>query len=163
MFYFVHLAAFSFVLTFYFYFPEIIADMVVQKLEQPPLNMVKAAVPANVTIGSSEPHTYILMTPDALTTPDKLLILIPGSQISLGQWSRRVMCDDNINEGSMISTSLKALEQGYQVIITNPNANYWSDNQSWVRVTSISCACLPYFLPFLFSDQKTWIKIYLYP
>lgn len=145
-----HVAAFSFVLTVFVCLLEIIADMVVQKLEQPPLNMVKAAAPANVTIGSSEPHTYILMTPDALTTPDKLLILIPGSQISIGQWSRRVMCDDNINEGSMISTCLKAVEQGYQVIITNPNANYWSDNQSWVRVTSISQTCLPNFLSFRF-------------
>jgi hypothetical protein len=114
--------------------------MVVQKLEQPPLNMVKAPVPANVTIGSSEPHTYILMTRDALTTQDKLLVLIPGSQISIGQWSRRVMCDENINEGSMIKTCLKALEQGYQVIITNPNANYWSDHQSWVRCTFIGRA-----------------------
>ncbi|KAI8581468.1 hypothetical protein K450DRAFT_231454 [Umbelopsis ramanniana AG] len=112
-------------------FTRIIADMVIQKLEQLPLNMIKAPVPSNVTIGSSEPHTYILMTRDALTTPDKLLVLIPGSQLSIGQWSRRVMCDDNINEGSMITTCLKALEQGYQVIITNPNANYWSANQSW--------------------------------
>ncbi|KAG2186856.1 hypothetical protein INT44_003083 [Umbelopsis vinacea] len=124
-------------------FTKIIADMVVQKLEQLPLNMIKAPVPSNVTIGSSEPHTYILMTRDAMTTPDKLLVLIPGSQISIGQWSRRVMCDDNINEGSMITTCLKALEQGYQVIITNPNANYWFDHQSWTKRTGPKSIYIP--------------------
>ena len=108
--------------------------MVLQKLEQKPLSLIKAPVPFNATLGSSEPHTFILMSEKALTTPDKLLILIPGSQVQIGQWSRRVMCDENINDGSMATVCSKAFSQGYEVIITNPNANYWSANQSWVSV-----------------------------
>jgi hypothetical protein len=119
---------------------ELIGDMVTQKLQQPPLSMVKAPVPFSITSSSLEPHCNILMTPDALTTPDKLLILIPGSQTPLGQWSRRVMCDNNVNEGSMVATSLKALEQGYQIIIANPNANYWSDGQSLVKLLASPAA-----------------------
>lgn len=108
--------------------------MVLQKLEQKPLSLIKAPVPFNATLGSSEPHTFIFMSEKALTTPDKLLILVPGSQVQIGQWSRRVMCDENINDGSMATVCSKAFSQGYEVIITNPNANYWFANQSWVSV-----------------------------
>jgi hypothetical protein len=106
--------------------------MVIQKLEQKPLAMIKAPIPINATLGSSDPHTFIFLSENALTTTDKLMVLIPGSQVPIGQWSRRVMCDENINDGSMITVCEKAFSQGYEVIITNPNANYWSANQSWV-------------------------------
>ncbi|KAJ2963268.1 hypothetical protein NQZ79_g1671 [Umbelopsis isabellina] len=121
----------------------LINDMVIQRIQQAPLNMVKASVPPNVELDSTTPHACIFMTKDALTTTDKLLVLVPGSQVNAGTWSRRIMCDENINEGSMLTTCYKAVKAGFEIIITNPNANYWSNDKAYIKRTDANCITIP--------------------
>jgi hypothetical protein len=116
----------------------LINDMAIQRMQQAPLNLVRAPVPSNVELDSNTPHAHIFMTKDALTTTDKLLVLVPGSQVDPGIWSRRIMCDENINDGSMLTTCYKAVKAGFEIIITNPNANYWSNNKAYVGSTTSS-------------------------
>ncbi|KAG1437571.1 hypothetical protein G6F56_013037 [Rhizopus delemar] len=71
------------------------------------------------------------MTPNAMTTTDKLIVFIPGSHTRIGQWSRRVVCDENIYTGSMMDITRRVQEKGYEAIILNPNGNYWYNNKAW--------------------------------
>lgn len=79
---------------------DLVGDLVEQELQSAPLNFQKAIIPVNAN-PSTEPHTYIYMTwvadidhlwfndhhtnlcvytrPNAMTTSDKLLCLIPGN------------------------------------------------------------------------------------
>lgn len=79
--------------------------------------------------------------------------------IRIGQWSRRVLCDENIyvsrmerkyrvdddidnnQTGSMMDTTRRFQEKGYEVIILNPNGNYWYNNRAWVIIKKIFVYC----------------------
>ncbi|KAL0089765.1 Arb2 domain-containing protein [Phycomyces blakesleeanus] len=110
-------------------FIALIGDEVEKRLQQEPLCFQKTLIPKGAK--ESDPHTYIYMTPNALTTTDKLLFLIPGNNTRIGQWSRRVMCDESIMSGSMIEVATMAKDRGYETIIFNPNGIYWYNNKAW--------------------------------
>ncbi|KAI8060517.1 hypothetical protein BC940DRAFT_151540 [Gongronella butleri] len=111
-------------------FIDLLGDVVEQRLQEAPLNFVKAIVPKTADPAKNEPHTFVYMTPNALTTKDKLMLFIPGLGTRIGQWNRRVLCEDNINVGSMLETAREAKEHGYEIIIFNPNGTLWYDNAS---------------------------------
>lgn len=52
---------------------------------------------------------------------------------SLGSWSRRLICNASVVVGSMKSTVKLAHEGGYGVLILNPNAHHWVNNEATVR------------------------------
>ncbi|KAI8143882.1 Arb2 domain-containing protein [Fennellomyces sp. T-0311] len=108
-------------------FISLVGDIVEQRLQAEPLCFTKTILPVNADTTKGQPHTYIYMTPNALNTPDKLLLLIPGNNTRIGQWTRRAMCDDNINTGSMIEVATMAKERGYEIVIFNPNGIFWYD------------------------------------
>ncbi|KAI9322310.1 hypothetical protein BX666DRAFT_1893688 [Dichotomocladium elegans] len=110
-------------------FIDLIGNLVEDKLQASPLNFQKAIIPVNAD-PAKDPFTYIYMTPKAMTTTDKLLFLIPGNNTRIGQWSKRVMCDETIYSGSMLDVSRRAIEKGYEVMILNPNGIYWYDNKA---------------------------------
>ncbi|KAI8988306.1 Arb2 domain-containing protein [Mycotypha africana] len=108
---------------------ELIGNEVEKKLQEEPLNFQKIYIPVGVD-PEKEPHSYIYMTPHAMSTPDKVVVLIAGNNTRIGQWSRRIMCDENINSGSMIRMSQDFVAKGYEVIILNPNANFWVEGRA---------------------------------
>ncbi|KAI9270725.1 hypothetical protein BDA99DRAFT_502546 [Phascolomyces articulosus] len=111
-------------------FIDLVGDLVEEKLQAEPLGFKKTIVPTNADPSSDEPYSYIFMTPNALTTTDRLLLLIPGNNTRIGQWTRRAMCDDNLINGSMIQVATLAKERGYETIILNPNGIYWYDGKA---------------------------------
>ncbi|KAI8366671.1 uncharacterized protein BYT42DRAFT_587459 [Radiomyces spectabilis] len=117
-------------------FIELIGDMVEERLQQSPLNFQKTIVPVGADPAKNDKYTYVYMTPNALTTTDKLLLLIPGIKTRIGQWSRRIMCDENVERGSMIEISKLAQSEGFEVIIFNPNGLFFYDNAPHDRVLS---------------------------
>lgn len=52
---------------------------------------------------------------------------------SLGAWSRRLICNASVIVGSMKYTVKLAHEGGYGVLILNPNAHHWVNNEATVR------------------------------
>ncbi|OAD07578.1 hypothetical protein MUCCIDRAFT_154707, partial [Mucor lusitanicus CBS 277.49] len=76
-------------------FINIIGDIVEERLQQAPYNFQKVIVPIGAD-PAKDIHSYIYMTPNALTTTDKLMVMIPGNNTRIGQWSKRVMCDNSI-------------------------------------------------------------------
>uniref|UniRef100_UPI00358E09F7 cotranscriptional regulator ARB2A homolog isoform X4 n=1 Tax=Myxine glutinosa TaxID=7769 RepID=UPI00358E09F7 len=86
-----------------------------------------------------KPQTFVFESEDARKA-DKLLVLIHGSgAVRAGQWSRRIIINDNLDEGSQIpyvetakklghflddtSSSIVIVEEEYGILVLNPNLN----------------------------------------
>ncbi|XP_061528226.1 cotranscriptional regulator FAM172A homolog isoform X3 [Phycodurus eques] len=73
----------------------------------------------------NEPSSFIYLSPNALSNPSKLLVLIQGSGVvRAGQWARRLIINQDLDSGTQIPFIAKAMEEGYSVIVLNPNENY---------------------------------------
>uniref|UniRef100_A0A8D0L5P2 ARB2 cotranscriptional regulator A n=1 Tax=Sphenodon punctatus TaxID=8508 RepID=A0A8D0L5P2_SPHPU len=83
----------------------------------------------------SEPKSFIFMSEDAMTNPDKLMVLIHGSGVvRAGQWARRLIINDDLDSGTQIPYIKRATEEGYGVIVLNPNENYIEVEKTKVQV-----------------------------
>ncbi|XP_068522530.1 cotranscriptional regulator ARB2A isoform X4 [Anas acuta] len=101
---------------------EIITKYVYGLLEKE-CHLKKVTLPVDAT--ESEPKSFIFMSEDALTNPDKLLVLIHGSGVvRAGQWARRLIINEDLDSGTQIPYIKRAVEEGYGVIVLNPNENY---------------------------------------
>ncbi|KAL4623235.1 protein FAM172A [Arapaima gigas] len=95
----------------------------VYKLLETKCNMSKEILPVDAS--QDEPKSFIYLSADALTNPSKLLVLIQGSGVvRAGQWARRLIINEDMDSGSQIPFITRAMEEGYGVIVMNPNENY---------------------------------------
>ncbi|XP_048839037.1 cotranscriptional regulator FAM172A homolog isoform X3 [Brienomyrus brachyistius] len=101
---------------------EIITQHVYELLEKK-CNMTREILPVDAS--EDEPKSFIYLSKDALNNPDKLLVLIQGrGVVRAGQWARRLIINEDMNSGSQIPFITRAAEEGYGVIVLNPNENY---------------------------------------
>ncbi|XP_068278884.1 cotranscriptional regulator ARB2A isoform X4 [Nyctibius grandis] len=101
---------------------EIITKYVYELLQKE-CHLKKVTLPVDAT--DSEPKSFIFMSEDALTNPDKLLVLIHGNGVvRAGQWARRLIINEDLDSGTQIPYIKRAVEEGYGVIVLNPNENY---------------------------------------
>ncbi|XP_006517416.1 cotranscriptional regulator ARB2A isoform X2 [Mus musculus] len=101
---------------------EIITRYVYELLESD-CNLKKISIPVDAT--ESEPKSFIFMSEDALTNPQKLMVLIHGSGVvRAGQWARRLIINEDLDSGTQIPFIKRAMDEGYGVIVLNPNENY---------------------------------------
>ncbi|XP_028269186.1 cotranscriptional regulator ARB2A homolog isoform X2 [Parambassis ranga] len=100
---------------------EIITQYVYELLEKE-CNMTKAILPVDA---EDEPTSFIYLSPDAMSNPSKLLVLVQGSGVvRAGQWARRLIINQDLNSGTQIPFINRAMEEGYGVLVLNPNENY---------------------------------------
>uniref|UniRef100_A0A9J8B575 ARB2 cotranscriptional regulator A n=2 Tax=Cyprinus carpio TaxID=7962 RepID=A0A9J8B575_CYPCA len=100
---------------------EIITKYVYERLEND-CNLKKEILPVDAT--EDEPKSFIYMSEDALTNPEKIMVLIQGSGVvRAGQWARRLIINEDLNSGTQIPFINRAKEEGYGVIVLNPNEN----------------------------------------
>lgn len=101
---------------------EIITQYVYQRLEEE-CNLTREILPVDAT--EDEPKSFIYLSEDALTNRDKLLLLIQGSGVvRAGQWARRLIINEDMDSGSQLPFIKRAMEEGYAVMVLNPNENY---------------------------------------
>ncbi|KAL6033141.1 hypothetical protein STEG23_012728, partial [Scotinomys teguina] len=101
---------------------QIITKYVYELLEKD-CNLQKISIPVDAT--ESEPKSFIFMSEDALTNPQKLMVLIHGSGVvRAGQWARRLIINEDLDSGTQIPFIKRAVDEGYGVIVLNPNENY---------------------------------------
>ncbi|KAJ1208607.1 hypothetical protein NDU88_003990, partial [Pleurodeles waltl] len=101
---------------------EIITKHVYTLLETE-CNLKKVILPVDAS--ESEPKSFIFMSEDAMTNSDKLMVLIHGSGVvRAGQWARRLIINEDLESGTQIPYIKRAKEEGYAVIVLNPNENY---------------------------------------
>ncbi|KAF0978941.1 hypothetical protein FDP41_002011 [Naegleria fowleri] len=78
-------------------------------------------------LDSNFPHDQmvnIFMSKDALTNPNKLMVLIQGSgAVRPGQWARALCMNDSLKTGTQYNYIVQAMKEGYGVIVLNPNQN----------------------------------------
>jgi hypothetical protein len=72
------------------------------------------------------PHqsNNIFLSEDALTNPDKLMLIIQGSgAVRAGQWARALCINASLRYGTILPYLKQAKDNGYGVIVFNPNLN----------------------------------------
>uniref|UniRef100_A0A3B5MDE7 ARB2 cotranscriptional regulator A n=1 Tax=Xiphophorus couchianus TaxID=32473 RepID=A0A3B5MDE7_9TELE len=88
---------------------EIITKYVYELLEKK-CNLTKTFLPVDAT--DDEPRSFIYLSTDALTNPNKLLVLIQGSGVvRAGQWARRLIINQDLDSGTQIPFIMKAMEE----------------------------------------------------
>ncbi|XP_062830306.1 cotranscriptional regulator ARB2A isoform X6 [Anolis carolinensis] len=88
---------------------EIITKYVYELLEEE-CHLKKVLVPVDAV--ESEPKSFIFMTEDAMTNPDKLMVLIHGSGVvRAGQWARRLIINEDLDSGTQIPYIKRAIEE----------------------------------------------------
>ncbi|KAM9465502.1 cotranscriptional regulator ARB2A homolog isoform 14-T16 [Salvelinus alpinus] len=101
---------------------EIITHYVYQLLETK-CNLTKEIVPVDAT--EEEPKSFIYLSADAMSNPAKLLVLIQGcGVVRAGQWARRLIINQDLDSGTQIPFITRAQEEGYSVMVLNPNENH---------------------------------------
>ncbi|KAK3834387.1 MAG: hypothetical protein JOS17DRAFT_825136 [Linnemannia elongata] len=83
----------------------------------------------------TSPQANILVSTD-LKTCDRVLVLIPNTMEILGAWSRRLLCNENVDVGSMLSVVKQARSEGYGILILNPNAHWFVEGKASVDIPS---------------------------
>ncbi|OXB60191.1 hypothetical protein ASZ78_003584 [Callipepla squamata] len=79
----------------------------------------KVTLPVDAT--ENEPKSFIFMSEDALTNPDKLLVLIHGNGVvRAGQWARRLIINEDLDSGTQIPYIRKAAEMAVRFDFTFP-------------------------------------------
>ncbi|XP_064452456.1 cotranscriptional regulator ARB2A isoform X14 [Mirounga angustirostris] len=115
---------------------KIITKYVYELLEKD-CNLKKISIPVDAT--ESEPKSFIFMSEDALTNPQKLMVLIHGSGVvRAGQWARRLIINEDLDSGTQIPFIKRAMDEGYGVIVLNPNENYIEVEKPKIHVQSSS-------------------------
>ncbi|RKP05582.1 hypothetical protein THASP1DRAFT_32578 [Thamnocephalis sphaerospora] len=71
---------------------------------------------------------------DFTVNAEKLIVLIPSLNARVGQWDRRILFDESIDNGSIFNYVRQAAEEGYAVLATNPNGNYWRHGKSDIYI-----------------------------
>lgn len=72
-------------------------------------------VSLNVQVDATddEPSSFIYLSPNALSNPFKLLVLIQGSGVvRAGQWARRLIINQDLDSGTQIPFITRAMEVG---------------------------------------------------
>ncbi|XP_043565292.1 cotranscriptional regulator FAM172A homolog isoform X5 [Chiloscyllium plagiosum] len=101
---------------------EIITHFVYELLEKE-CHLKKVYLPVDAT--EDEPKSFIFMSEDAMSNPDKLMVLIHGSGVvRVGQWSRRLIINEDLDSGTQIPFIKRAMNEGHGVILLNTNENY---------------------------------------
>uniref|UniRef100_S4RLZ0 Family with sequence similarity 172 member A n=1 Tax=Petromyzon marinus TaxID=7757 RepID=S4RLZ0_PETMA len=100
---------------------EVITEYVYELLVKE-CGLEKHYVPVEA-INDNEPFSFIFMSPGALQQ-EKLLLLVHGSGVvRAGQWARRLIINDCLDSGTQIPYIKRAMEEGYGVVVLNPNDN----------------------------------------
>ncbi|KAJ3287402.1 hypothetical protein HDU79_005719 [Rhizoclosmatium sp. JEL0117] len=99
---------------------ECLNQLIFNRLETE-CGMVPLAVPIDAQQG--EPTIPVLMTRNALKEPRPLLLLLPGSNQSIGYWTGKIAINENVFKGSMLEYTHRAHASGYSVVILNSNQN----------------------------------------
>ncbi|KAJ3051199.1 hypothetical protein HK097_007830 [Rhizophlyctis rosea] len=113
---------------------EVLGSTVTAHIEdelQTKFDLVRTAIPIDAR--EEEPTSHIYLSREALTSDRPILMLVPGSLIKVGQWSRKIVINDNINTGSIYNYIRAARKAGYEIVALNPNCNMDAKSKKMIR------------------------------
>ncbi|KAF9344733.1 hypothetical protein BGX26_003987 [Mortierella sp. AD094] len=104
-----------------------------KRLEQE-FDLVRLKLPLGLEeTDNTSPQADILLSSNAKDSK-RLLVLVPGTLEPLGSWSRRLLCNRNVEIGSVFSVVKQAHEDEYGIVVLNPNSHWWVDGRAIVTV-----------------------------
>ncbi|KAF9086072.1 hypothetical protein BGX27_003274 [Mortierella sp. AM989] len=107
---------------------------VMNKRLEDEFDLIKLKVPLDIKESdNTSPQANIMLSSDAKECK-RLLVLIPGTMEPLGAWSRRLLCNRNVELGSMFSVVKQAREKDFGIVIHNPNTHWWVNGRPSVMV-----------------------------
>jgi len=76
------------------------------------------------TVIDEETGEFVFISKDFLENDEKLLVIIHGSGVvRAGQWSRRLIINDGLEQGSQLPYIKRAIDRGYSILVMNTNLN----------------------------------------
>lgn len=100
---------------------ELVTEYLYQKMEKE-LHLQRVYIPLDAR--KDDPQSFVFISRNAMYTTDKLLVLIHGGgAVRAGQWSRKLIINENIDTGSQLPYISRAIQEGFEVIVCNPNIN----------------------------------------
>lgn len=98
---------------------EVLTKQVYQMLLDAGLHKIE--LPSSSSSSSSQSN-FVFATKSDLKNTKKLMVLIHGSgPVRAGQWSRRLIANESIDHGTQLPYIKKAMDMGYDVLVTNAN------------------------------------------
>ncbi|CAF0772160.1 unnamed protein product [Adineta steineri] len=79
---------------------------------------------------NNEPTGFFFASDDILSAKFLMIIIHGTGVVRAGQWSRKLIINENLSVGSQIDYILRAKAHGYAVIVTNTNLNIDESFQS---------------------------------
>lgn len=105
---------------------EVIDDEVFKLLERE-CKLKRIEIP--VDAAPTDPRGFFFASENAWTN-DRLMLLIHGSGVvKAGQWSRRLIINENLESGTQIPYIKRAMVEGYGVVVLNTNQNKAKNGQ----------------------------------
>lgn len=102
---------------------ELITDHIYELLEK--MGLHRIPIPSKTDGFAS----FVFGTRPTFENTKKLLILIHGSGVvRAGQWSRSLIINQSLDHGTQIPYIKRAIEHGYDVLVTNTNYNTYKVN-----------------------------------
>lgn len=112
---------------------EVITEHVYQMLEDAGLHKIFVPSPESPT------SSFVFGTKPNFKDTKKLLFLIHGSGVvRAGQWSRSLIINHSTDHGTQLPYIKRAIELGYDVLVTNTNHNYYIEDKERVWLNGSS-------------------------
>ena len=75
-----------------------------------------------VSVGNGESGEFVFVSKDFDDNEERLLVLIHGSGVvRAGQWARRLIINEGLEQGTQLPYIKRALDRGYAVLVMNTN------------------------------------------
>ncbi|KAJ3333231.1 hypothetical protein HDU93_008674 [Gonapodya sp. JEL0774] len=103
---------------------DAVARQIEGMLEQRGLDRI--LIPTGVA--QNQPHSYIFTTKNFLEDTRRVMVLVPGSAIRVGQWARKIVMNDSVYRGSVLEYVDRAISENYSLLVLNTNQNSWKNS-----------------------------------
>ncbi|UJR31574.1 hypothetical protein I4U23_019061 [Adineta vaga] len=87
-------------------------------------------IPIPVDARTGEPTSFFFASDNFLDAENLMIIIHGTGVVRAGQWSRKLIINENIQVGSQLAYIMKAQELGFAVIVTNTNLNIDESSRS---------------------------------
>lgn len=88
-----------------------------------PLYCESISIPNSVNVCDRKQQCFLYASKDAFSARKLLILIHGGGAVRAGIWSRRVIINDGLNEGSQLPYIERARQAGYGVLVLNGNLN----------------------------------------
>ncbi|XP_076466037.1 cotranscriptional regulator ARB2A-like [Babylonia areolata] len=99
---------------------EVVTDHLYGIMENE-LKLERVPVPVDARV--DEPQSFIFRTKDSADNQNMMVLIHGSGAVRAGQWTRKLIINENIDTGSQLPYIRRAIDGGFGVIVMNTNLN----------------------------------------